>query len=58
MLLYVQARTIDNTNPVFVSGPKRDEVTRELRSYIVRSFIMCSHPQISSDRSNLGERGR
>jgi hypothetical protein len=34
-----------------IFGPKRDEVTREWRSYTMRSFIICTHPQISLGRS-------
>jgi hypothetical protein len=36
-----------------ISGPKIDEVTGEWRK--LRSFIICTHPQISLGRSNQGE---
>jgi hypothetical protein len=35
--------------------PKRDEVRGDGESYTVRTFIICTHPQISLGRSNRGE---
>jgi hypothetical protein len=37
-----------------ISGPKRDKVTGEWRSF-KRSFIFCTHPQILLRGSNKGE---
>jgi hypothetical protein len=33
-----------------IFGPKRDEETGEWRSWTMRSFIICAHPQISLGR--------
>jgi hypothetical protein len=38
-----------------IFGPKRDEVTGEWRSWTIRSFIFCKHPQILLGKSNQGE---
>jgi hypothetical protein len=35
--------------------PMSDEVRGDGESYTVRSFIICTHPQISLGRSNRGE---
>jgi hypothetical protein len=39
-----------------IFGLKRDEVTGNGESYRIKSFIICTHPQISIGRSNSGER--
>jgi hypothetical protein len=46
-------RVFENRVPRRIYGPKRDEVTGE--NCTVRSFIFCTHPQISLGRSNQGE---
>jgi hypothetical protein len=38
-----------------IFGPKRDEVTRELRKLHNGNFIICTHHQISLGRPNPGE---
>jgi hypothetical protein len=38
-----------------IFGPKRDEVTGEWRKLPMRSFIICTHPKISLDKSRQGE---
>jgi hypothetical protein len=38
-----------------IFGPKRDEVMGEWRSCIMRSFIICTHSQISLGKSSQGE---
>jgi hypothetical protein len=38
-----------------ISGPKRDKVTKEWRNFD-RSFIICTHPQISLGKSSERER--
>jgi hypothetical protein len=40
-----------------IFGPKRDEGTGNGGNYTMRNFIICTHPNISSDRSNQGECG-
>jgi hypothetical protein len=37
-----------------IFGPMTDEVTGDWRSYIMRSFVICSHPQILLGRSIQG----
>jgi hypothetical protein len=39
-------------------GPKRDEVTREWRNYIIRSLMVCTpHPIFSVDKIEKNEMG-
>jgi hypothetical protein len=38
-----------------IFGPKLDEEQENVGSSAVRSFIICTHPQISLGRSNQGE---
>jgi hypothetical protein len=38
-----------------IFGPKRDEVTGNGGSCTMRSFIICTHPQISLGKSSQGE---
>jgi hypothetical protein len=38
-----------------IFGPKRDEVAGNGGSYTMRNFIICTHPQISLDKSSQGE---
>jgi hypothetical protein len=38
-----------------ILGPKRDEETENEGSCTVRSFIICTHPQILLGRSYQGE---
>jgi hypothetical protein len=38
-----------------IFGPKRDEVRGNGGSCTLRNFIICTHPQISLDKSSQGE---
>jgi hypothetical protein len=38
-----------------IFGPKRDEVIREWRKLHSWDFIICTHSQVSFDRTNQGE---
>jgi hypothetical protein len=38
-----------------IFGSKKDEVTKELRKFTMKNFIICTHPQISLDRTGQGE---
>jgi hypothetical protein len=37
-----------------IFGPKRDEVTENGGSFTMRSFIICTHPEVILGRSNRG----
>jgi hypothetical protein len=45
-------RVFENRVVRRIFGSKRDEVTGEWRSCTMRSFIICSHPQLSLRGSN------
>jgi hypothetical protein len=41
-----------------IFGLRTEELRRDCRKYVIRSFIICIHHEIVLGRSNLGGEGR
>jgi hypothetical protein len=48
-------RVLENRVLRRISGPKKNEVTKNGESCTMRSFVLCTSPQILLGKSNQGE---